>query len=206
MDLLKTHTKERMDMILEPLQVMIQLSILSHCPIGTKVSVSENLLHIQQPSLVQGVVRYWHNDKKDDLYYLFNAIRRYYSWYKSQNHKIFNYILNHSINGIDNLMDTYRSSDQHTITHTLSLYKNVLDMDKEELFKSSNDTTTIDEVFKNITSIYDDKSLKVIYNTLKKLEEEKIDSNKQNYIKSLYYFLIPVNNEIKNWINTNLSL
>ena len=30
--------------------------------------------------------------------------------------------------------------------------------------------------------------------------------NKQNYIKSLYYFLIPVNNEIKNWINTNLSL
>lgn len=206
MDLLKTHTKERMDMILEPLQVMIQLSILSHCPIGTKVSVSENLLNIQQPSLVQGVVRYWHNDKKDDLYYLFNAIRRYYSWYKSQNHKIFNYILNHSINGIDNLMDTYRSSDQHTITHTLSLYKNVLDMDKEELFKSSNDTTTIDEVFKNITSIYDDKSLKVIYNTLKKLEEEKIESNKQNYIKSLYYFLIPVNNEIKNWINTNLSL
>ena len=206
MDLLKTHTKERMDMILEPLQVMIQLSILSHCPIGTKVSVSENLLHIQQPSLVQGVVRYWHNDKKDDLYYLFNAIRRYYSWYKSQNHKIFNYILNHSINGINNLMDTYRSSDQHTITHTLSLYKNVLDMDKEELFKSSNDTTTIDEVFKNITNIYDDKSLKVIYNTLKKLEEEKIENNKQNYIKSLYYFLIPVNNEIKNWINTNLSL
>ena len=103
-------------------------------------------------------------------------------------------------------MDTYRSSDQHTITHTLSLYKNVLDMDKEELFKSSNDTTTIDEVFKNITSIYDDKSLKVIYNTLKKLEEEKIESIKQNYIKSLYYFLIPVNNEIKNWINTNLSL
>ena len=131
MDLLKTHTKERMDMILEPLQVMIQLSILSHCPIGTKVSVSENLLHIQQPSYVQGVIRYWHNDKKDDLYYLFNAIRRYYSWYKSQNHKIFNYILSHSIKGIDNLMDTYRNSDQHTITHTLSLYKNVLDMYKE---------------------------------------------------------------------------
>ena len=206
MDLLKTHTKERMDMILEPLQVMIQLSVLSHCPIGTKVSVSENLLHIQQPQMFQGVIRYWHNDKKDDLYYLFNAIRRYYSWYKSQNHKIFNYILSHSIKGIDNLMETYRNSDQHTITHTLSLYKNVLDMDKEELFKSSNDTTTIDEVFKNITTIYDDKTLKVIYNTLKKLEDENNADNKQHYITSLYYFLIPVNNEIKNWININLSL
>ncbi len=206
MELLKTHTKERMDMILEPLQVMIQLSLLSHCPIGTKVSVSENLLHIQQPSYAQGVIRYWHNDKKDDLYYLFNAIRRYYCWYKSQNHKIYNYILDRSIKGIDNLIETYRSSDQHTITHTLSLYKNVLDMDKEELFKSSSNTTTIDEVFKNITQIYDDKSLKVIYNLLRKLEDEQNETNKQSYIKSIFFFLQPVNSEIKTWINTNLSL
>ena len=206
MDLLKSHTKERMDMILEPLQVMIQLSLLSHCPIGTKVSVSENLLRIQQPQMFQGVIRYWHNDKKDDLYYLFNAIRRYYSWYKSKNHKIYNYILENSIKGIDNLIETYRSSDQHTITHTLSLYKNVLDMDKEELFKSSNDTTTIDEVFKNITGIYDDKSLKVIYNLLRKLEDEQNETNKQSYISSMYHFLQPTNVEIKNWINTNLSL
>ena len=41
--------KERSDMILEPLQVMVQLGLLSFCPIGTKVSVSENLLHLQQP-------------------------------------------------------------------------------------------------------------------------------------------------------------
>ena len=40
--------KERSDMILEPLQVMVQLGLLSFCPIGTKVSVSENLLHLQQ--------------------------------------------------------------------------------------------------------------------------------------------------------------
>ena len=206
MELLKSHTKERMDMILEPLQVMIQLSLLAHCPIGTKVSVSENLLHIQQPSYAQGVIRYWHNDKKDDLYYLFNAIRRYYSWYKSQNHKIFNYILEGSIKGIDNLIETYRASDQHTITHTLSLYKNVLDMDKEELFKSSSNTTTIDEVFKNITQIYDDKSLKVIYNLLRKLDDEQNETNKQHYISSMYYFLRPTNNVIKTWINKNLSV
>ena len=47
MDLVSSTKKERSDMILEPLQVMVQLSMLAHCPIGTKVSVSDNILQIQ---------------------------------------------------------------------------------------------------------------------------------------------------------------
>ena len=62
--------KERQDMILEPLQVMIQLSLVSHCPLGTKVSISNNILHIQKPTVSQGIVRWWFGDNKDDLYYL----------------------------------------------------------------------------------------------------------------------------------------
>ena len=75
--------KERSDMILEPLQVMIQLALLSHCPIGTKVSVSDNILQLHHPTMYQGLWRWYNSDSKDDLYYLFHAIRRYYKWYKS---------------------------------------------------------------------------------------------------------------------------
>ena len=46
-----TMKKERSDMILEPLQVMIQLALLSYTPVGTKVSVSGNLLQIQQEKM-----------------------------------------------------------------------------------------------------------------------------------------------------------
>ena len=99
-----SQKKERQDMILEPLQVMIQLSILSNCPIGTKVSVSNNILHIQQPSMVQGVWRWWQGDNKDDLYYLFHAIRRYYLWYKSKEAVIYSYILERAIIGITKLL------------------------------------------------------------------------------------------------------
>ena len=81
--------KERQDMILEPLQVMIQLSLVSFCPVGTKVSISNNILHIQKPTYSQGVVRWWFGDNKDDLYYLFHAIRRFYLWYKSDNNYSF---------------------------------------------------------------------------------------------------------------------
>ena len=86
------NVKEQQHMILEPLQVMINLALLNYCPIGTKISISNNNLHLQQPTYVQGVVRWWNKDTKDDLYYLFHAIRRYYLWYKSQEDKRFNYI------------------------------------------------------------------------------------------------------------------
>ena len=51
-----TTRKERSDMILEPLQVMTQLALLSHSPIGTKVSVSDNILQLHPPSFFQGRV------------------------------------------------------------------------------------------------------------------------------------------------------
>ena len=105
MNALNTHVKERSDMILEPLQVMIQLSLVSKCPIGTKVSVSDNILQIQQPYLYR-ILRWWQADNKDDLYYLFHAIRRYYKWYKNQDSKIFNSILETAIQGIDRLIET----------------------------------------------------------------------------------------------------
>ena len=43
MELLQTQQKERQDMILEPLQVMIQLSLLSNCEIGTWVNFDLSL-------------------------------------------------------------------------------------------------------------------------------------------------------------------
>ena len=78
------NRKERSDMILEPLQVMTQLAILSYSPIGTKVSVSDNILQLHKPHMFQGVWRWYNSDGKDDLYYLFHAIRRYYKWYKKE--------------------------------------------------------------------------------------------------------------------------
>ena len=64
---------------------------------------NNNLLHIQQPCWNQGIWRWYMKDNKDDLYYLFHAIRRYYKWYKPQNNKVYNYILTLAIKGITKL-------------------------------------------------------------------------------------------------------
>ena len=55
--ILQDKRKERFEMILEPLQAMVQLSILSFCPVGTKLSITNNILTIQEPSWSQSISR-----------------------------------------------------------------------------------------------------------------------------------------------------
>ena len=61
---LGSSQREKMDMVLEPMQVMIQLALLSHCQIGSKISVCNNILSIQKPKWSQGIVRYFNGDNK----------------------------------------------------------------------------------------------------------------------------------------------
>jgi len=201
MEILRTKEKERADLILEPMQVMIQLALLAHSPIGTKISVSNNILSIQPPSMTQGAYRWWNNDNKDDLYYLFHAIRRYYKWYKSQKDDVYQYILAWAVKGLDKLSETYNKADKNNIRHTLALYRNVLDLKTDEIFKDNKeDTVTIDQVFKEIINIYDDRLLYIIHNTLLMMEEETNTEFKQKLLDGLILILDPMNIKIRKWI------
>ena len=201
MEILRTKEKERADLILEPMQVMIQLALLAHSPIGTKISVSNNILSIQPPSMTQGAYRWWNNDNKDDLYYLFHAIRRYYKWYKSQKDDVYQYILAWAVKGLDKLSETYNKADKNNIRHTLALYRNVLDLKTDEIFKDNKeDTVTIDQVFKEIINIYDDRLLYVTHNTLLMMEEEINTEFKQKLLDVLTLILEPMDNKIRKWI------
>ena len=201
MEILRAKEKERADLILEPMQVMIQLALLAHSPIGTKISVSNNILSIQPPSMTQGAYRWWNNDNKDDLYYLFHAIRRYYKWYKSQKDDVYQYILAWAVKGLDKLSETYNKADKNNIRHTLALYRNVLDLKTDEIFKDNKeDTVTIDQVFKEIINIYDDRLLYVTHNTLLMMEEEINTEFKQKLLDGLILILDPMNIKIRKWI------
>jgi hypothetical protein len=206
MEMLRTKEKERADLILEPMQVMIQLAMLAHSPIGTKISVNNNILSIQPPALTQGVLRWWNNDNKDDLYYLFHAIRRYYKWYKTQNDVVYQYILEWAIKGIDKLSETYNKADKNNIRHTLALYKNVLDLKADEIFKDNKeDTVNIDNVFKAIIDIYGDKITYIVHNTLVMMEEETNTEYIKKYLDGLTLILEPMNIKIRKWIIEKLA-
>jgi hypothetical protein len=124
--------KERFDIILEPLQAFIQLSLLSFTPINTKINIYNNILYIQIPGWKQPFLRTYYNDSKNDLFYLFNVIQRFTKFYshlehiKNDNIDLLNLLKNLSTKGIDNLLQTYRQTDTPALLHTLNIYKNML--------------------------------------------------------------------------------
>ena len=149
-------TKERFETILEPLQAILQIAFLSYYPIGSKLSIYNNILVIQPPGYTQNVKRWYNNDKREDVYYLYNVFSRFDKFYKNtlmygsgavsgsgsvdKDTTVFNsssssyvntrlYSLLHELakTGINNLIRTYNQTDKIHILHTLQMYKGMLD-------------------------------------------------------------------------------
>jgi len=204
-------SKEKINMVLEPLQAMIQLSLLSVSPIGTKLTIHQNILYIQNPSITQPITRWYNSDKKDDLFFLFQVVKRFIKWYninltKSKiNKKLYDLLIHMAINGFDNLIKTYQNTENIIIIQVFNMYKNILQNNEaSEISKIEN--SEIDEIFQNIVEIYNEEILNIIYSTLILIQKESQPIKINNYISGLNLLLTNHNNDIHQWILDKLAL
>ena len=209
--------KEKIDMILEPLQSMIQLALLSVCPTGTKLQIQENILYLQTPTITQPITRWYHSDKKDDLYFLYAVIKRFIKWYNPAINKkspmtpeLYQLITIMGIEGLNNLYKTYSSSDSNTVIHVIQMYKNLLEynndkiMIEEFIVDVEKNKINIDEVFEAIVCIYDPHILQIIFHTLHLIKNESL--HQKNMINGFTSLLQKYHHAIKEWIKMNLVL
>lgn len=200
--------KERFEMILEPLQAISQLAFLSFCPIGSKLSISDNVLFIQEPGWGQTVKRTYYLDKKEDLIYLFGVIKRFHSFYKflksGKGTELFDSLIELSKQGIENLIQTYNKTESSHVTQTLRMYKTMID--KPDAFDDSEDSdenkTNIDEVFKNIVELYSVSNYAILKHTIKLIK--KNPSCYRSYIDGYNQITLDINNQLKKWISDNI--
>jgi len=194
--------KKKNNLILEPFQAMIQLAILSKTPIKSKLTIDKNILLIQTPSIIQPLSRWYNEDKKDDLYYLFQVIRRFLKWYNKILSKELNeLIISMTIIGLDNLIKTYQETDNQSIIQVINMYKNILL--NNILYINENDDMkdhNIDEIFQNIVKLYDENIINIIYNTLLLIKEEQNEKHIENFIIGLNYTMDKYYNNIRVWI------
>jgi len=206
-------------MILEPLQAMIQLALLSICPIGTKLRIQENILHLQSPTLIQPIARWYYADKKDDVYFLYGVIKRYLKWYNPRmNEKspvspeLYQLVTSMAMEGLNQLFKTYSSSDSNTVIHVIQMYKNLLEynndkiMGDEFLVDAERNRINIDEVFEKIVGIYDGTLLSMLQNTLELVRAEEDETNRVYMMEGLNLILYKVTKAIRDWIRVNLTL
>ena len=208
----KSKKRERFDTILEPLQSITQLAIMAFCPKGSKLSIANNLLYVQQPTWTQGILRSYNQDARDDLYFLFNVIRRFNRFYASSSlnskeqsvdQNLFDKLIKLSKTGIDNLIQTYSDSDKNSLLHTLRMYRTMLD--KPDMFNNEDDDdeedhtnkNSIDSIFRNITDIYKPYHINIIYNTINMISDDP--EHYQTYLSGLNTILEPIHSKINKW-------
>jgi len=190
-NLVKTDKrKERFDIILEPLQAITQLSLMAFCPTGSKLTLNNNLLFIQTPNWGQGIVRSFQNDKRDDLFFLFNVINRFNKFYgnfsnnsnnsshckndkNDKNDKLFyDLLIRLSKRGIDKILQTYSSIDESSLLHTLQMYRTMLDnpsLINGKGEKSENDSSSSTTSSSGYDTMYSKKNIDDIFIKIKDL-------------------------------------
>ena len=210
--------KERFDIILEPLQAVTQLALISFCPKGSKLTISNNLLSIQEPTWFQGLLRSYNHDGKEDLFFLFNAIIRFNKFYifmKRESDEfcdLFDLLIQLSKRGIDKLLQTYSTTEQPALLHTLQLYRVLLDKpnlltdhEETEINRRHGLNTTsnnMDDIFINIRNIYSSHEYIILYQSLILLEKNPEHYN--IYLQGLNTMLSPSYNKIQKWISDNI--
>ena len=210
--------KERFDIILEPLQAVTQLALISFCPKGSKLTISNNLLSIQEPTWFQGLLRSYNHDGKEDLFFLFNAIIRFNKFYifmKRESDEfcdLFDLLIQLSKRGIDKLLQTYSTTEQPALLHTLQLYRVLLDKpnlltdhEETEINRRHGLNTTsnsMDDIFINICKIYSSHEYIILYQSLILLE--KNTEHYDIYLQGINTMFSPSYNKIQKWISDNI--
>ena len=94
------------NLILEPLCTIVKLILLSYKPDGTKISIYNNSIQYNEPSIIQGIIRNLNGDKKDDLHNLYHPFLKSFEWY-DKNNKIYKYFYEQCVIGLQLLVNVY---------------------------------------------------------------------------------------------------
>ena len=170
MDLLGTKTKIKND-TLDPLSVIIKLFIYAHKPVGTKLSIGDNKINIQEPGIFQGTVRKIYGDKKNDVNIIFFPIifscQAYLGdkKYRARFIRVFDIV----VGSFDNLKETYQGNEIiYNISQLKSIAQNFID---NELFDPNILYGSYDSaggkikqgIYSHINTIWTDSRLNVIF-------------------------------------------
>jgi hypothetical protein len=187
--------------ILDPLSVIIKLAILSKKQNGTKISVYNNILYIQEVGMFQSFVRIIFKNNKVDIQYLYNPIEYACKYFLNKDYIKINpnikKIFINAQNGLKSLMETYK--EHIIITHTLYFYYNIIQNYLSENYNEKlfmNDSFTIfykEELLKELNSQWTNEKIKIVLEMIEFINSEK-ESNKS--VKCLEEFMVIIDNNI----------
>ena len=179
---LKTsNNNNNKNLILEPLCTLVKLILLSYKPDGTKISIYNNSIQFHEPSVIQGFLRIWTGDCREDLHNLYNPIIKILEYSDRENPKHI-FMLKKCIEGLNIILKVYDSNT--IINHTLLHYINIIDkyIDLNVLDNSLISKTS--PLIEGLKKFWNEKEIDLIYDLLNHIND-KNNLEKNVYLKNI---------------------
>ena len=180
------RNKPDKNIIIDPLSCLIKLSILKFCPIGTKISIGDNMITILDPGLLQGTYRFVKGDAREDLHNLYVPLIKSIEWYwHEENNNNINNLFDFAINGLETLRASYPHNS--TITHTLDLYIHHLTSKQVKTLqnKDINTNETSNEIHEYLKQLWNQREIHIIIELLLEYNSKQDEKHILDSILSL---------------------
>jgi len=192
MDMIKDIWGKYKNDTIDPLTVIIKLFICSYKPIGTKISILNNKLIIQNSGIFQGTVRTIYRDSKNDINILFFPIIFACKFYLSRNNKPrFINLFNKILDTFEKLKKTYQGNE---IIYNIDQLKNVImsfvetdDFDPIQILSTfeSPGGKIKQDIYKHLNNIWTEKRLNIIFGYV----DEILETTNKDLVDNLIYSL-----------------
>jgi len=211
-EFLKSLFEQKRDSILDPLTCVIRLSILEFKPIGTKISLNNNKIKYNDPTVLQGAMRWSNGDNREDLHNLFNPLKKAVLWYDTDDEEVEN-ILSYSIRGLEKLQSSYNKNS--VISHSIQFYINYLKKYISNQVSNQVDSEDQEEensISKQLKQLWNKREITIINNILLELEDNRkknengIIEEQDALIKTLETILSRKEEKVSNILFENTTL
>jgi len=196
MEIIKNYLYPNKNDILDPLSLVIKLYILSFKPQGSKISILNNKIVIQEAGLFQSTVRKINGDTKNDLinilFPLTYACEIYLSDLASDKYKC---LFEQIIKSFDKLNQTYQINETgHNIEQLKNIVLNFLsnnNFNPKTIIANWEEPASIlkKSFYKQTNSVWTEDRLNILFGYVNEITNTESDELVQNLILSLSTFM-----------------
>jgi len=173
--------------IVDPLTVIVKLATLAFMPDGTKIGFTDGDLVFQDPSIMQGAVRFANGDRRSDIHNLLLPIYYACVWY-SEKQSMKN-IFTSAVGGLNKLKTIYR--DNPIINQCLHYYIIIIESYINKKGEADIDAidTDISDGFSGFKNLWSEKEISIISTLFDYLTEQTKRDRTQQIHQCLEQFL-----------------
>ena len=206
MDFIKKNKNDTLD----SLSVIIKLFIYAYKPIGTKISISNNKIVIQENGIFQSAVRSFYGDSKNDINIIFFPIIFACKFYLNEiKREKYLSLFNKLLDSFDKMKETYQGSE---IIYNIDQLKNIIisfiekhDFDPSTILSNydSKGGKIKQNLYEHLNSIWTEKRINILFGYIDEILESTSDDLIHNLINSLNNYMNCIDIIVYNLI-TNL--